>query len=389
MKIDISSFNWVITFSIIVIVSYFLHYLKYKCKRLNLFYAKTEKNLKIVNGSRYLSQEIYYPTFYLCTGILQTIAYGIWRAIRPGYKGIKFISQEVALSDGGEIVLDWPDISNSSDLKDDSVIIAILPGLTGGTKDNYVRDIIFNSLKNNYRPVVLNHRGCSNHKLKTSHFYCGSSSNDCEAGLNAIHDKFPKAKIYLIGFSLGANIGVNYITENPSQTLVKGLISVSNPYDFLICDLIISQYLCGIFHLVLGLHLCSLLRKHLKEMRGIEGKLGHTLEEGISKVWTSRDFDDIFTSRAFNYTNAFDYYRKASCVQNIIKVNIPMFFLSAEDDPMVHKVVIPFKECIANPLVILATHPTGGHCSYYRGIIPKSWFYLPCFDFINQVERVY
>ena len=58
------------------------------------------------------------------------------------------------------------------------------------------------------------------------------------------------------------------------------------------------------------------------------------------------------------------------------EITIPTFLLSNLDDPLVHKSVIPYDECKANPNIILGTHPCGGHLANLSGWKPHSVFFL-------------
>ena len=91
----------------------------------------------------------------------------------------------------------------------------------------------------------------------------------------------------------------------------------------------------GMYHRALGSHMVKLLREHIEAFRPIEKALGYTIEEGLKKVKTSRDFDTYFTSYVCNYHTANNYYRKASCVLKLDDVRTPTLFIAALDDPVV------------------------------------------------------
>ncbi len=117
--------------------------------------------------------------------------------------------------------------------------------------------------------------------------------------------------------------------------MLRGAVSVCNPYDFYALDQHLEHYMFGIYHKVLGQHMLKMLKEHMEECRPLEKKLGYTLEEGISRVHCSRDFDTNFTSYMFDYHTAFNYYRKASCALKIDDIRTPELFIAALDDPVV------------------------------------------------------
>eukprot|EP00826_Nyctotherus_ovalis_P019932 TRINITY_DN1620_c0_g1_i17.p4 TRINITY_DN1620_c0_g1~~TRINITY_DN1620_c0_g1_i17.p4 ORF type:complete len:141 (-),score=53.63 TRINITY_DN1620_c0_g1_i17:111-533(-) len=133
----------------------------------------------------------------------------------------------------------------------------------------------------------------------------------------------------------------------------------------------------------------KLLREHIEAFRSIEKDLGYTIEEGLKKVRTSRDFDTYFTSYVCKYHTAFNYYRKASSVLRIDDIRTPILFISAMDDPVIKSSIIPFKECLVNDYVMVATHPCGGHVGFFTGLNPKQWFAEPALGYFEALEKYY
>jgi len=166
--------------------------------------------------------------------------------------------------------------------------------------------------------------------------------------------------------------------------MLKGFVGVCNPYDFFTLDNHLESYLFGIYHRELGKHMKRLLTEHKEAFRPIEKDLGYTIEEGLKKVKTSRDFDTYFTSYVCQYHSARNYYRKASCALKIDDVRTPSLFINALDDPIVEyfcrnnqnysKKVLPVQECLVNKNIILATHPCGGHLGFFTGLNPQQVF---------------
>ena len=123
--------------------------------------------------------------------------------------------------------------------------------------------------------------------------------------------------------------------EQGEKCLLKGAVGVCNPFDFYVLDQHLEEFMFGLYHRTLGKHMLRLLKQHLEAFRPLEKKMGYTLEEGFSRVKTSRDFDNTFTSHVFDYHTAHNYYRKASCAVKIDDVRTPTLFISAIDDPIV------------------------------------------------------
>lgn len=95
----------------------------------------------------------FWPTFWCVESRAQTILGSIIRAsILPA---VTYEREILQLDDGGEVALDWM----HGDCAPDSPIIVILPGLTGGSQEEYVRCLVLSAKARGMRTVVFNNRG--------------------------------------------------------------------------------------------------------------------------------------------------------------------------------------------------------------------------------------
>ncbi len=66
-----------------------------------------------------------------------------------------------------------------------------------------------------------------------------------------------------------------------------------------------------------------------------------------------------------------EYYEMSSCIERMKNVKIPLFFISAEDDPIIGNKVIPIEHCNEN--IMIGVTKGGGHLCYFEGtLIPSS-----------------
>jgi predicted alpha/beta-fold hydrolase len=77
------------------------------------------------------------------------------------------------------------------------------------------------------------------------------------------------------------------------------------------------------------------------------------------------------------------YYNESSCTQRLHDIKIPLFFLSALDDPILGNKTIPIDKCYEN--ILLGVTKAGGHIGYFEGLIfpGRQWFPEPTFEFLN------
>ena len=357
---------------------------KRSSKKLTLYYKSSCLNNYILKNSSNITSVIYSPTFYLFNGHLQTLGAFVKRHKYPGDVNMKYSSEYIRLDDGGQIKLDWI-FSFDLKWKEGDTIVGIVPGLTGGRKDPYTREIFDEGIKRNYKSVIINYRGGSGTEVTSPMFYSVVSTRDLQAGIDKIKQSHPRSPFFLFGVSAGALLIANYLEENHQDNFVKGCFLLCLPFDLQISDFTLENTFFGFYHWVLGQNMSRLMKYHMNSLRGLEIKFGQKIEEGLKKVWTSRDFDNYFTCHAFNFTSAFDYYRKASCCNKIGNISVPTFILCADDDPIIPPMSYPIKEILLNENIIFATHPCGGHVGFFTGIYLKQWYTFPMYDYFNGI----
>lgn len=117
---------------------------------------------------------------------------------------LKYKREFVDLPDGGHMSLDWSPIHNRYEEVDDMRILVILHGLTGGSECNYMKHAALNGYRFGFRTVSVNFRGIDS-PLKNHVQTDFSKTDDIAFVLDEIQKKYPKAKLYGMGISMGAN----------------------------------------------------------------------------------------------------------------------------------------------------------------------------------------
>ena len=83
--------------------------------------------------------------------------------------------------DGGVIAIDWLNLDSPQ-----KVILLVLPGLTGSSKENYVTHFVDEARKSGCTAVVMNYRGISI-DLTTARTYCATNFEDLDMVVKHIH----------------------------------------------------------------------------------------------------------------------------------------------------------------------------------------------------------
>ncbi|CAO3577644.1 unnamed protein product [Absidia cylindrospora] len=344
----------------------------------------------------YGPEAFFQQTPYLFNGHLQTGYASIYKGT-TSMETIQYQRKYIGLSDGGQVALDWfpalpcaQDQTQQDNLIDTPTLVC-LHGLTGGSHESYIRGIleIVTAAPFNYQSVVINSRGCGKSEVKTPQLYCGAHTEDTRVAIQHIRNQLkPGTPLVAVGFSMGANILVNYLGEEGDRTPLTAAISVANPFDFARC---IDNLEKGIFsQKVYSVTMATSLKNLYTTHREMLIKNENVDEDVVMSATTLRQFDDACTSKMFGYASVDDYYFHASSSRKIEHVKIPLLCLNALDDPIAHHEGLPIQQVQSNSNVVLALTPHGGHIGWFEYIQqPSRWMNKPLIEFITAVFQAH
>ena len=294
---------------------------------LGLYYKDTEANRAIITNCKDLRQGTFKPTFYLPNATLQII-YGA--QIDP-VPYVPFNREQVKLPDHGEIALDWGPIHKSYEGVDEKKmrILIITHGLTGGSECNYIRHAVLNASRYGFRPVVYHNRGV-NSELTTSKYHNHGEIDDIKYIIEHIQKINPEAAIYGMGISMGANMMSNYCGETEENCILKGFVSISNPYDLYECSKHIAKWRKKIYNYSMTQGFIKNLKKNIEKLQ-----LNKNIDiEKALKCKTTREFDEYITRRLHGFDELDEYYKTLGCLNKVSNIAIPSLFIHSLDDPI-------------------------------------------------------
>ncbi|KAL4140676.1 hypothetical protein PRNP1_014957 [Phytophthora ramorum] len=354
------------------------HY-KLTAEQPTLVYRSTPKNEQLLVKCAHLVRKKFYPLWYLFNGHLQTLQLSWANEMEPT-PAIHYHRQLLDMPDGGVVSLDWALLPSGT--KNDTAsleeqvdtnrkTVLILPGLTGGSGEHYVRSAAERLNALGWQCVVLNSRGCQNTPLRTPRLFCIAYTDDLRYVAQYLTDKYNFASEAFIGlgFSMGSNVLVKYLGEDGNQVRLTAAISVGNPFDMPKCSENIEGPLFNrlTYSRVLSAGLRDLFFHRSNAHEVFRDYPGIDLE-ALKKVKKVSEFDELFTIKHFNYKSVDEFYHDGSCITRLPKVTVPLLCLNAEDDPISVATSLPSRDVVeANPNVILCTTKSGGHLAFYEG----------------------
>ena len=344
-----------------------------------LCYSPTKLNLTILQKCPTIQKDDYRPTIYLQHSLIQTVL----ATLLPAKKAnIHFVVEELMIQGGGHTSLAWASCDQTSDKqKQTKLLVVVIPGLTGSATDGYVKDLVSVLSKAGYRCVVFHPR------LNGEKFILPEEGHmdfvrDFKATLDHIRQKEKGIKLFGIGHSFGANLLLNYLGTHPTDNGFIGGVSIANPFNLLLSENKVRGSLIDKF-------LASALWKILiKSKSELANRVQLNLEE-MQSYKSIRDFDKLFSIKAYGYESVDDYYWSISSHRRLKYITIPLFILQAADDPVFEPNSFIKEEIQSNSNILLKMTPKGGHLGWIEGFFSlRRWYLKPTLEYLNALVDI-
>ena len=264
--------------------------------------------------------------------------------------------ERLTLKDGDFLDLDW-----SYPEKPSKKAAIILHGLEGNAQRTYVSGAGHHLQKTGWDIAAMNFRGCSGEDNLAYQSYHSGKTEDLEEVILHILEKDRYTEIVLVGFSLGANLLLKYLGERedvPSE--IKKAVAVSVPTSLRGS---LESLMKPENWLYSKAFLINLRKKYERKMKLHPDKMNVS---DLAKIKTLKDFDDIYTSKAHGFKDAYDYYEKNSSNQFLANIKIPALILNAKNDSFLNKDCYPFQAAENSKNIYLETPLYGGHVGFHQ-----------------------
>ncbi|MFT4740790.1 MAG: putative alpha/beta-fold hydrolase [Marivirga sp.] len=305
-----------------------------------------------------------------------THASTIYASLLRYIPSVKFERERLHLDEGDFLDLDW---SRRGSKK----LILILAGLEGKSSSLYSRALIRHFNQNEWDAVGMNYRGCSgqpNNLLKGYHM---GASEDVDASIKHILQKYHYEEIILVGYSLGGNLALKYLgekgTEVPKQ--VKGSVSFSVPMELEKSNARLNKWYN--WHYLKWFMLTLNYKANQKKKQFPEALKSF---KGFFMSGNFTNFDTHFTAPANGYSKVQDYWEASSSKPVLHNVSVPSLVINSLNDTFITDDCFPHEAAKENPHLYLEITHKGGHCGYIRRFFEKSWWMEErAMEFIQEV----
>lgn len=345
----------------------------------------TKRNLEILKHVPTLKQ--FKPVWWGIFGRIQTLLQSIKK------QKYEYNREIIKLDDGVDIALDWKE---DESMDENTPIVVCLHGLGGDSSSPFLKTFTDIAFDKHFRSVVYNRRGHGGMSLIPNDFFSSSNSKifprhsdveDMECIVNHITFNYPNTPKFLVGFSCGANLGVNYISKHKDDFTC--CVSISNGYNIKegthllakyspICDGIVCQFLKDI-----------LFDGRLEELKTLANASEINLDyKAIMKSKSFKQLEELLVS-THNCIDLDEYYNEDSCHLTIGDSTIPLLCLSNENDPLIHNnvLMIPKMAPKDNENIITVITKYGGHIGWIDSIENDPWYSRIVFEYFDYFMK--
>ncbi|AMM50321.1 alpha/beta hydrolase [Rufibacter sp. DG15C] len=299
----------------------------------------------------------YRSPFFLFNGHLQTIVPSTLRKA----PAVQYARERIDTPDQDFLDLDWSCVGANT-------LVVISHGLEGDTHRPYMKGMVRAMNQAGWDALAWNYRSCSGEPNRLLRSYHMGVMEDLHLVITHALEKHQYQKVYLVGFSMGGNLTLNYL----SQWAARLPIQVQRAAVFSVPCHMRSA--------------CNQLAKPQNRvyMRRFLNTLHQKLQLKAQKftvdladyhqIKTFEQFDNRFTAPLHGFKDAADYYERCSSVLHLQHLQIPTLLVNAKNDPFLSAECFPLEQAQQNPYLFLEMPETGGHVGFTESFMAGTYY---------------
>jgi len=404
----------VLSFSFLGLLTYCSYQYYQKSDKIQTIYYH-EKLRGIIDLNPSFSNKIYYPSFFIPSGHLQSMILLYMNKIEKTFNfflkhNYSKTLKKITAIDGENLYLEFfqktknidkkvEDLENFDFLKnfDNSNILVIIPGACGSGGEFYLVDILERFVAQNFKCISINHRGILEYPLINPKLYHSGYTDDLKDAFQFLNQNIKNSKYFLLGFSMGGNIVTKFIGENgldaKSKYNIYGGCSVCGPLNLAkLTENIEEKSLTKIYSKFFCMNLKKVFEKNKKQLLlNIEKSYDlnqHLLLESLHNSKLASEFYSNYILKTFGFKSVEEYNKIASGSSYMKNIKVSMLCVFANDDPIIPIDSLEGSGYQENENVIIAFTKSGGHVGFFKGFFLKRWIHEPIIEFIRDVSHL-
>lgn len=290
-------------------------------------------------------QSTYRPPAFLFNGRLQTIAPFFWVKQNKSL----YQTEKLELADGDFLELDW--IRGGHER-----LMVITHGLEGNSRSHYVQQMAQHFSARGWDIMAIHARSCGREINRLPVLYHGGSTSDIDAAVKKYAGNYKS--LVLVGFSLGANMLLNFAARHRPPANLQAIATFSVPCDLQRSEQQIDRWFNRVFAQ-------KFLHKMKNKVRKLEnhypGSFNITVLDDVKSLET---FNAHFTSPYSGFKSPDEFYAAGSCLESIKNLRIHTLIVNAKNDPFLSDTSYPVELARNSEYVYLEMPKRGGHSAF-------------------------
>jgi uncharacterized protein len=298
----------------------------------------------------------------------------IYPALFRQVEGVHYERERVETPDGDFLDLDWS-------ARGAERLLLLLHGLEGNAQRHYVRGMARYFNQQGWDALALNFRGCSgepNHQLRSYHI---GETSDLGLVIRHVLSLGRYRTLVLVGFSLGGNVALKYLGEQPAAVPpeVKAAVVFSVPCEVVSANVEIDKWQNWPYR---QRFMKSLNAKIAQKACLFPGQLSLPAEPPRD----FKGFDGMFTAPIHGFHSAEDYWRRNSSLQFLPAIERPALLVNARDDTFLSPACYPVALAEKQRHFYLESPRWGGHVGFVsQAGAPVYWPEKRAYEFVEAL----
>ena len=322
--------------------------------------------MPIVENSSYKS-----PLFF-CNSHLQTIYPSYARKLEK----VNYTRENFLAPDKMHIYLDWSKVGSDK-------LVIVSHGLCGNTNRHYVLSTVKTFNSDGWDVLAWNYRGTGPTPMEDTSSMTTNNSTDhlswvIEHAILTGHYR----KVVLLGFSMGGNLNVLYLSREAAAVPDELLCSVS------FCATIDVNASSRCFDSFMGNVYFRYFKKRLKKIVLSVEELSPGSVKNLSRldaVSNIQEYDNLYTAPLAGFRNAEDYWTRSSAWRWLGKLQVPSLVVNPKNDPFLAGKCYPIEEALNGNALFLEMPEGGGHCGFFNYGNGEWWPMTRAKEFVHSI----
>jgi uncharacterized protein len=263
--------------------------------------------------------------------------------------------------------------------------VLLVHGLEGSTRSQYMLGNAARAWAAGCNVIRMNMRNCGGTEDLSPTLYHSGLSGDVGAVIRTLAAEKGLRAFALVGYSMGGNLVLKLAGELGAGVpqYLKAVVGVSPVMDLAVS----ADALHNISNRVYEWKFLIGLGRRFRRKAELFPAIYST--EGLPRIASLRQFDDLITAPYSGFRGADDYYERVSSSNWAAQIAAPALVLHALDDPFIRMLPSTRAALLANPHVRLMETAHGGHCAFLAQAVGYDgyWAEKILLDFLLLVTR--